>query len=38
MNALNGNLWVRTDDRDLEVNKALLDWGFRYKAGKGWWR
>lgn len=34
----NGNLWVRTDDNDLRVNKALLEWGFRYKRGKGWWR
>ncbi|OYY94442.1 MAG: hypothetical protein B7Y41_06295 [Hydrogenophilales bacterium 28-61-23] len=36
--ALNGNLWVRTDDNDLQVNKALLDWGFQYKLGKGWWQ
>jgi hypothetical protein len=35
---LNGNLWVRTDDKDLQVNKKLLDWGFEYKPGKGWWR
>ena len=35
---LNGNLWVRTDDNDLRVDKALLDWGFQYKPGKGWWR
>ena len=34
----NGNLWVRADDTNLSVNKALLDWGFRYKSGKGWWR
>lgn len=38
MTELNGNLWVRADDNDLRVNKALLDWGFRYKSGKGWWR
>lgn len=36
--ANNGNLWVRTDDKDLHVNKVLLNWRFRYKAGKGWWR
>lgn len=35
---LNGNLWVRTDDNDLQVNKTLLDWGFRFKPGKGWWK
>lgn len=37
MGEMNGNLWVRTDDNDLRVNKVLLDWGFRYKPGKGWW-
>lgn len=36
--ATNGNLWIRTDDNDLGVNKILLDWGFNYKAPKGWWR
>lgn len=34
----NGNLWIRTNDSNLQVNKVLLEWGFRYKAGKGWWR
>jgi hypothetical protein len=34
----NGNLWVRTDDSDLYVNKVLLDWKFTYRRGKGWWR
>ena len=34
----NGNLWVRTDDSDLYVNKVLLAWKFTYRAGKGWWR
>jgi hypothetical protein len=34
----NGNLWVRTDDSDLYVNKVLLDWRFQYRPGKGWWR
>ena len=34
----NGDLWVRTDDRDLYVNKVLLDWKFTYRHGKGWWR
>lgn len=35
---LNGNLWVRTDDKDQKFNKVLLSWGFEYKPGKGWWR
>lgn len=34
----NGNLWVRTDDRDLYVNKVLMAWNFYFRAGKGWWR
>jgi hypothetical protein len=34
----NGNLWVLTNDKDQYVNKVLLDWKFKYKHGKGWWR
>ena len=34
----NGNLWVRTGDSDMYVNKVLLDWKFTYRHGKGWWR
>jgi hypothetical protein len=34
----NGNLWVQTGDDDLKLNKILLDWKFRYKRGKGWWK
>ncbi len=34
----NGNLWIRTDDRDLQVNAVLLDWKFTYRPGKGWWK
>jgi hypothetical protein len=33
-----GALWVRTDDRIGAVAYALRQWGFNYKAGKGWWR
>lgn len=33
-----GNLWIRADDSNLEVNKVLLQWQFKYKPGKGWWR
>jgi hypothetical protein len=33
-----GNLWVRTDDSDLGINRVLKKWGFEYKnAKKGWW-
>ena len=35
---LNGNLWVRTDDKNIQVNRMLSRWGFKYKPGKGWWR
>lgn len=33
-----GNLWVRTDDRNIHVNQILRDWNFTYKPGKGWWK
>ncbi len=38
LSSMNGNLWVRADDTDLDVNQTLLDWGFQYKFLKGWWR
>lgn len=34
----NGHLWVLTYNNDPRVNKVLLEWGFTYKSGKGWWR
>ncbi|MGE0811002.1 MAG: EH signature domain-containing protein [Immundisolibacter sp.] len=34
----NGNLWVRTDDSDQQVNAVLRAWHFKYRPGKGWWR
>lgn len=34
----NGNLWVRTDDAEAEINAVLKHWGFSYKPGKGWWK
>jgi hypothetical protein len=34
----NGNLWVRTDDKDRYVSDQLRSWGFSFKEGKGWWR
>jgi hypothetical protein len=34
----NGNLWVEIDDSDnFGLSERLVAWGFRYKAGKGWW-
>jgi hypothetical protein len=33
----NGNLWVLADDGDGYVCGQLRDWGFTYKADKGWW-
>jgi hypothetical protein len=34
----NGNLWVRTDNRNDMVSMVLEHWGFQYRADKGWWR
>lgn len=34
----NGNLWVRTDDQNPEINRTLKEWGFTYSPGKGWWK
>mgnify|MGYP001293337555 CR=1 FL=1 len=34
----NGNLWVRTDDGDQQVNAVLRAWNFRYRPRRGWWR
>ena len=38
LTADNGNLWVRTDDSNRDINTILLRWGFQYRAGKGWWK
>jgi EH_Signature domain len=36
--SVGGNLWVYADtDRD-DVDRVLKNWGFGYKAGKGWWK
>lgn len=34
----NGNLWVRTGNGVEQVSKVLLDWGFKYRPDKGWWK
>lgn len=33
-----GCLWVRAGSDDRQVSGVLTHWGFRYKAGKGWWK
>lgn len=38
LTADNGNLWVRTDDSNRDINTILLRWGFQYRAGRGWWK
>ena len=34
----NGALWVNLDDERSESTRQLASWGFKYKAGRGWWR
>ena len=34
----NGALWVHLDDEGSEPARQLVKWGFKYKAGRGWWR
>lgn len=36
--SMGGNLWVRGGESDEIVNQVLTHWGFRKKAGKGWWK
>ncbi|XCY17547.1 EH signature domain-containing protein [Burkholderia sp. Ed8] len=36
--ALGGNLWVRGGEGDERVGRVLMEWGFRVKPGKGWWK
>ncbi|URM27128.1 EH signature domain-containing protein [Pseudomonas frederiksbergensis] len=33
-----GCLWVRAGVDDAHISGALTQWGFHYKAGKGWWK
>ncbi|MGE4450773.1 EH signature domain-containing protein [Castellaniella sp.] len=33
-----GNLWAYTDSNDPELIQLFQDWGFQYRAGKGWWK
>ncbi len=34
----NGNLWVRADKSNTDLNRVMLSWGFKYKDKKGWWK
>jgi EH_Signature domain len=34
----NGNLWITADASDRYLSQVLIQDGFRYRAGKGWWK
>jgi hypothetical protein len=36
--AIGGAIWVRVDGDNPTRNRVLRNWGFQYKANKGWWR
>jgi hypothetical protein len=36
--AIGGAIWVRVDSDNPTRNRVLRNWGFQYKANKGWWR
>jgi hypothetical protein len=38
LSARGGNIWVRTLNRNTDVNRVLTAWGFRFRNDKGWWR
>ena len=33
-----GNLWVRVSSDVSNINRTLVNWGFQYRTGKGWWK
>jgi hypothetical protein len=33
-----GALWVKIGNNNSERNRVFINWGFRYKADKGWWK
>lgn len=33
-----GALWVKIGNSNTERNRVFTNWGFKYKADKGWWR
>lgn len=36
--AIGGAVWVRVDSDNPTRSRVLRNWGFKYKAAKGWWR
>lgn len=36
--AVGGAIWVRVDGDNSTRNRVLRNWGFQYKANKGWWK
>lgn len=36
--SLGGNLWILAGSEDMKISNVLVDWGFKYKPGKGWWK
>jgi EH_Signature domain len=36
--SIGGAIWVRVDGDNPTRNRVLRNWGFQYKANKGWWR
>jgi hypothetical protein len=33
-----GSLWIYVDDQSSDLSRQLESWGFKHRAGKGWWR
>lgn len=33
-----GTLWVNINNSNSERNRVFTNWGFKYKAAKGWWK
>jgi hypothetical protein len=33
-----GALWVKIGNSNSERNRVFTNWGFKYKADKGWWK
>ena len=36
--SIGGALWVNIGTSNSERNRVFINWGFRYKADKGWWK
>jgi hypothetical protein len=35
---IDGTLWVMTDREDSRINADLVELGFKYRSGQGWWK